>query len=48
MQLRLQIKRGEVHAIVGENGAGKSTSMNILYGVIQRTAERFSFGVNLL
>lgn len=27
------IKRGEIHAIVGENGAGKSTLMNILAGV---------------
>ena len=27
------VKRGEVHAIVGENGAGKSTLMNILSGV---------------
>ncbi|MCX6023712.1 MAG: ABC transporter ATP-binding protein, partial [Chloroflexi bacterium] len=28
----LEIRRQEVHAILGENGAGKSTLMNILYG----------------
>ena len=28
------IRRGEVHAIVGENGAGKSTLMKIISGVI--------------
>src|ERR1043166_8400100 len=27
------LRRGEVHALVGENGAGKSTLMNILGGV---------------
>ena len=28
------LKRGEVHALLGENGAGKTTLMNILSGVI--------------
>ncbi len=29
----LQVKRGEIHALLGENGAGKTTLMNILYGM---------------
>ena len=27
------LRRGEVHALLGENGAGKSTLMSILYGL---------------
>ncbi|HBR01575.1 MAG TPA: heme ABC transporter ATP-binding protein [Ruminiclostridium sp.] len=29
----LQIKKGEIHALLGENGAGKSTLMSVLFGM---------------
>jgi simple sugar transport system ATP-binding protein len=34
----LDIRKGEVHALLGENGAGKSTLMNILYGLYKADA----------
>src|SRR5438477_12978646 len=33
--INLRIQRGTIHGIVGENGAGKSTAMKILYGLYQ-------------
>ena len=31
----LQIRKGEIHALLGENGAGKSTLMSVLFGLYQ-------------
>ena len=33
---RFELKKGEVHALVGENGAGKSTMMKVLAGIYQK------------
>jgi simple sugar transport system ATP-binding protein len=32
-QISIDLKKGEIHALLGENGAGKTTLMNILYGL---------------
>src|SRR5436190_366911 len=38
-----ELRRGEVHILLGENGAGKSTLMKILSGAYQRSAGQIVF-----
>src|ERR1700693_6161010 len=39
----IDVRRGEVHALVGENGAGKSTLINIIGGILQRDSGAIVF-----
>lgn len=43
-QVSFDLRKGEIHALVGENGAGKSTLMNILYGLLQPDAGEIHVG----
>lgn len=36
--VQFSLKKGEIHALMGENGAGKSTMMKILTGIYERDA----------
>lgn len=41
--VRLEVRRGEIHALIGENGAGKSTLMKILLGIYSADSGSISY-----
>ncbi len=43
-KVNFQLKKGEIHVLLGENGAGKTTLMNILYGLYQPTSGEIYIG----
>ena len=40
--VNFDLRKGEIHALLGENGAGKTTLMNILYGLYKPDAGEVS------
>ena len=46
--LQLQVKRGEVRALIGPNGSGKSTTVNLLSGVYRPTSGHVRFAGRVL
>ncbi len=40
----LEVRKGEIHALLGENGAGKTTLMNILYGLLSPDSGSLQLG----
>ena len=45
-KVSLEVRRGEVHALMGENGAGKSTLMKILTGIYSKDSGQIIYDGN--
>lgn len=45
-ETKLELRRGEVHALVGENGAGKSTLMKVLTGIYKADSGKIIYAGN--
>ena len=41
--VNFEVRRGEVHALMGENGAGKSTLMKVLTGIYQKDSGSITY-----
>ena len=46
--ISFNIRRNTVHALLGENGAGKSTFVKILYGLLKSDEGKMIFNDNVL
>lgn len=46
--ITLQVKKGEIHALLGENGAGKSTLMSILFGLYHQDSGTIKINGNVV
>lgn len=44
--VNLEVKKGEVHALMGENGAGKSTLMKVLTGIYKKDSGTITYEGN--
>jgi ABC-type uncharacterized transport system ATPase subunit len=42
--VNLRVEAGTIHGVIGENGAGKSTAMKLLYGMLRPDAGEISIG----